>query len=654
MYRPSGEEALDGNYDLLERKIEVKCTKSGLQCASDYTTLVECSYALDAISAWNCHRIFPKHLFLGADAVEILCDPFRGSCAALIQVTESEDNRSDSAPLPSSVEISAKQTGYKQETNFPNQNFHSTNEVGDLSSKDKPNVKFVSEIAANKTANENMTTDNIVTLQKVSPDENESDTEKYLRSETVDSALKVNGQVTVQGNISQTPINSSAAEKANESAKTVASLPYVKCRNKGLHCADTATITDCDNESSEPLFELSCSSMIQSSDMESDSGKCDDATASCLLYLGGFPLRMRVFQSDEKMEGVCQDGTLTCADNSTLVACSGDSSIPSYAINCAGEQSNDVFSSYCDSEQKGCVIKRKESSSIPENMSSITVSENSVAPITSETTTIKKPSSFVAIPSMFLIPPLIPLSESIGTTTEAHMTATANRLCGEAGWKCANASTLILCSSLREPMVQLNCQSTDHPYCDVISGHCTLEGNIVPQNPCFHPGLQCITDLMLGWCSSDLQVRHATPCNTACNADTHACQEAATPAPTTTAQQQSSSSTVPTVTLLNQVSLVQPLSSALPPIALLNQVPLVQPLSSVVPQVQPLLGSCSKPGMQCIGTDMLGSCDVDLTLSYVVPCTKLLPYADTNSVEVFCDREIDACAISQVLQSYTD
>ncbi|XP_063225619.1 uncharacterized protein LOC134532741 [Bacillus rossius redtenbacheri] len=604
MYRPSGEEAMDGGYDLLARKTEVQCVKSGLQCARDGTTLVECSGSLEAVSAWDCRRIFPKHLFLGEDAVEVLCDPFRGSCAALIQVAEPDDSRP--GPMP------ADQNGFHQETSTPNKILSLTNEKDDFPSKGQNLNNKLTAIPANISTNEtqNSTTENPTALLN-SANKNEFPVDSNLQNEGADSRGKEN--------ISSTSANITGAGNNSESANPVASLPYVKCTTLGMHCADATTIVDCDDKSSEPLFELSCSSMLQSSDMESESGLCDNVTASCLLNLEGVPLRMRVFQSDESTGSVCQDGTLTCADNVTLVACSGDSSIPNYAINCAGEESNDIFSSYCDAEQKGCVIKRKDSSYEP-------VSQSSATPVTQSAET-KKPPSIVAIPSMFLIPPLIPLSESVGTTPEASAP-----LCREAGWKCANSSSLVLCSTGTEPVVQLDCGAVDHPYCDVMAGRCVLGGGSVPQSPCTRPGLQCIAGHVLGWCSASLQVRHASPCETVCDPDTHGCQE--TPSPETS--RQSSSSDAPSTTT---AAPAQPPSSVVPP---------VLPLRRALP------GPCSKPGMQCVGTDMLGSCDEDLALSYVVPCAKLLPYADANSVEVFCDRQIDACAMSQVLASYSD
>lgn len=58
---------------------------------------------------------------------------------------------------------------------------------------------------------------------------------------------------------------------------------------------------------------------------------------------------------------------------------------------------------------------------------------------------------------------------------------------------------------------------------------------------------------------------------------------------------------------------------------------------------------CQKVGIHCIDSLTLGACLPDLTLSYTVSCQILLPYVMSERHVVYCNKQLDTCAVAPLL-----
>lgn len=113
----------------------------------------------------------------------------------------------------------------------------------------------------------------------------------------------------------------------------------VNCTRSGIQCADQSTIMACSESTGEPLVMISCSSLIHSDESENAAGHCDNETSSCVLssHDSNLALKMEPIDMNHNIVKTCQNYSgLLCADNETLVACSGQPDITNYAIKCTG------------------------------------------------------------------------------------------------------------------------------------------------------------------------------------------------------------------------------------------------------------------------------------------------------------------------------
>jgi hypothetical protein len=115
------------------------------------------------------------------------------------------------------------------------------------------------------------------------------------------------------------------------------SLDYtdMKCTQKGLQCADRTTIMDCSQDLREPLFIMSCNSLLYSNDGENAAGRCDDKTRSCILSSQNMTLSLSINTVTTEDIKICGSYSgLRCVSNETLVACSGDGKGTHYTVSC--------------------------------------------------------------------------------------------------------------------------------------------------------------------------------------------------------------------------------------------------------------------------------------------------------------------------------
>lgn len=121
--------------------------------------------------------------------------------------------------------------------------------------------------------------------------------------------------------------------------------PDIKCTRKGLQCADRTIIMDCSENSSEPLFTVSCASLLHSDDGENATGHCDNETPSCILSSQGMTLSLNIKTINTEDSKICKFYSgLQCINNDTLVACSGYTNNIHYAISCDGMSTSDTSS----------------------------------------------------------------------------------------------------------------------------------------------------------------------------------------------------------------------------------------------------------------------------------------------------------------------
>ncbi|PSN33162.1 hypothetical protein C0J52_18831 [Blattella germanica] len=129
----------------------------------------------------------------------------------------------------------------------------------------------------------------------------------------------------------------------------------IKCTKTGIQCADESTLVDCDENSTEPVFMMSCSSFIHSDD-EDASGYCDMNLDSCVIFSQGSEMSLEVKLSSNYTDICNGHEGLTCVNDEILVACAGDEA-NNYAISCNGSptlDSESILHGYCSVDS--CVV----------------------------------------------------------------------------------------------------------------------------------------------------------------------------------------------------------------------------------------------------------------------------------------------------------
>jgi hypothetical protein len=82
---------------------------------------------------------------------------------------------------------------------------------------------------------------------------------------------------------------------------------------------------------------MSCTSLLYSDDDENAAGHCDDKTRSCILSSQNMTLSLSINIVNYENMKVCESYSgLWCADNETLVACSGVGKSEHYTVSCNG------------------------------------------------------------------------------------------------------------------------------------------------------------------------------------------------------------------------------------------------------------------------------------------------------------------------------
>jgi hypothetical protein len=120
----------------------------------------------------------------------------------------------------------------------------------------------------------------------------------------------------------------------------------IKCTQKGLQCADRTTIMDCSENLNEPLFIMSCASLLHSDDGENLTGHCNNETPSCVLSSNGMTLLLNIKTISSEDSKICTFYSgLRCINNETLAACSGDTNSIHYAVSCGGTVTSNTSSS---------------------------------------------------------------------------------------------------------------------------------------------------------------------------------------------------------------------------------------------------------------------------------------------------------------------
>jgi hypothetical protein len=159
----------------------------------------------------------------------------------------------------------------------------------------------------------------------------ESTTNKYLQITAPDTSREVDDTNELNGDDGDNEYEMYDLESL--------SLNYtdIKCTQNGLQCADRTTIMDCSEDLREPLFIMSCSSLLYSNDGENASGRCDDKTRSCILSSQNMTLLLSINTVMNEDIKVCESYSgLRCVNNQTLVACSGEGKGTHYTVSCDG------------------------------------------------------------------------------------------------------------------------------------------------------------------------------------------------------------------------------------------------------------------------------------------------------------------------------
>nr|CAD7457153.1 unnamed protein product [Timema tahoe] len=415
------------------------CNQPGMQCLGDRSTLVECSDNLTTINTWNCADIFPRNEFNNVTAIDVLCDTTQNSCVAFVEVSSAQDGGSDREDdhIGASTNSDASSEG------------SSSTSLEDLPPDvlGRDDVLTDSDPVRETNTMTNISISNLTTSNdEFLPSNNEVMDQEYDQNNIVDFSNKeyiifpleysdfpsIDLNEFVQNNRTTLPnvpiLNRTSyniSEKANISLyddsfnqndysyDSFEEVPDVltnrkECRRQGIHCADTETIVDCDDAFDYPLFEMSCSELLQPSDGDQVFGYCDDQESRCVINLNGYAVPMDVSRFDTgKGAYICQEESLVCADNETLVACADSGSLGNYAVKCAGE--DEALISYCDHGLGGFIIKMRMNNTELEvsPMEMPTDQIPTVGTSESETPVVDVRIQVVSIPSPDIMPPYV-------------------------------------------------------------------------------------------------------------------------------------------------------------------------------------------------------------------------------------------------------
>nr|CAD7410595.1 unnamed protein product [Timema poppensis] len=433
VYRPTAGRSLSS---LLSNTFP--CVQSGMQCMGDRSTLVECSDNLTTINTWNCADIFPRNEFNNVTAIDVLCDTIQNSCVAFVEVLSAQDDGS---------EREDDQIGASTNLGTSSEGSSSTSledSPPDVLGRD--DVSLESDLVRKTNSMTNISISNLTTSNDEFPSTNEVMDQEYNQNNIIDLSNKeyidfpleysdfpsIDLNEFLQNNrtnlanvalLNRTSYNIS--EKTNISLyddsfdqndysyDSFGEVPDVvinrkECRRQGIHCADTETIVDCDDAFEYPIFEMSCSELLQPSDGDRVFGYCDDQESRCVINLNGYVVPMNVSSFDaEKGASICQEESLVCADNETLVACSDNGSLGNYAVSCVGE--DEALISYCDHGLGGFIIKMRMNNTELEvsPMETPTDQVPTVETSESETPAVDVRIQVVSIPSPDIMPPYV-------------------------------------------------------------------------------------------------------------------------------------------------------------------------------------------------------------------------------------------------------
>ncbi|KAJ4426513.1 hypothetical protein ANN_27327, partial [Periplaneta americana] len=423
--------------------------------------------------------------------------------------------------------------------------------------------------------------------------------------------------------------------------------PNVNCTRSGIQCADQSTIMACSESTGEPLVMISCSSLIHSDESENAAGHCDNETSSCVLssHDSSLPLKMEPLDMNHNIVKTCQNYSgLLCADNETLVACSGQPDITNYAIKCTGTGSG--LHGHCYKNSCMLVIvdlEAQESDIVITNTTAYT------------DVVIQKVEVFEVYDDQHEDLPCAPNStadETIYFTTTTEASEADDLTAAEENW-----------FNIENPLIPL----TDNDTSDN-----TVLDNIYSVND-----TQAATSV-----SEALSIGTNSSVSEITSADTSLASELISKESIFIENVVPVPENVPVVTshpILTRID-VHKEDSTESNIELQNnlQVPAIDSTSDTasspdtqleiqVGEVLPPKGAenlpvdvllttdsdweiqkCFKPGIQCIDSLTLGACSTDLTLSYTVACSTLLPHISSEHHVVYCNHKLDTCALAVV------
>nr|CAD7603643.1 unnamed protein product [Timema genevievae] len=662
------------------------CDQPGMQCLGDRSTLVECSDNLTTINTWNCADIFPRNEFNNVTAIDVLCDTTQNSCVAFVEVSSAQGGGSDREDdhIGASTNSGTSSEG------------SSSTPLEDL----PPDVLGLDDVppdsdSVHKTNTmTNISISNLTTSNDEFPSNSEVMDQEYDQNNIVDFSNKEyinfpleysdfpsidlnefvqNNQTTLPNAPTLNRTSYNISEKANISLyddsfnqndysyDSLEEVPDVvtnrkECRQQGIHCADTETIVDCDDAFDHPLFEMSCSELLQPSDGDQVFGYCDDQESRCVINLNGYAVPMDVSRFDaEKGAYICQEESLVCADNETLVACADSGSLGNYAVKCAGE--DEALISYCNHGLGGFIIKMRMNNTELEvsPMEMPTDQVPTVETYESETPAVDVRIQVVSIPSPDIMPPYVydndfttdvgpqinlentsvvsfqdPIEMSTNTiqsttdiidsydvTEDVNHHQLGNHV--KSGLEIphddikdeiiqkydSGAEPNSTLDQTYEEYITNEINSTQSPTDGLSDSTTQLEINYISDSmkdsvlqanenntvTCKYVGWQCYDSETLLLCSSDLSPKTTLHCDTT---DHPYCDSS---------------------------------------------------LATVVSDTQPK--RCRMPGMQCVSETELGACSKNMTLKYVVPCKKLLPYVSRTKFRIYCDLTYNTCTVAR-------
>ncbi|XP_067011822.2 uncharacterized protein [Anabrus simplex] len=472
---------------------QTDCKRPGIQCSTkNGSLLLQCSDNLEVLNTWPCSYLFPLEAFQDRRAVDTLCDPQRDSCVLYLN-----EQLLDQGQKPVLVN--------EHQCTGPGMQCSANNSSVLLECSETLNVLHAWDCTS--LVPSEMLQDDVL---KITCDQHHSSCILYIESENSqkDAPAEVkcrkpgkhciNLSVLVECSDSLEVLNewncasllgdSTAARCSLDLDRCVLSYPDTStssvipteaplfisqsCQKEGLQCANNHTIMDCPYDLSEPNFMMSCADMIQMSHNDKALGYCDMETSSCVLKANQETLHLKLSIFDMTEHTVfpdfmskCAKGGLHCADNMTLVMCSGLPDNLDYAIMCGQRLSSSGTSirSFCDPQTESCVIDTQTDTTPDDRTMLTTVAPTSLASSTS--------SSWQKL----LISQLkdeLPIKQ----TDEGEM-------CTRPGWRCLNQDILILCSDQLSLRGYLPCSEAYGGYegrgfCDNTASKCALDNSV--------------------------------------------------------------------------------------------------------------------------------------------------------------------------------